>query len=85
MAASNIFAEILERIRAANVALVGAGQLPPGVQTEDDLPPDWLSLTNSGWHLLSPAQDQIPPGDVGPTLHTLAAAALDHAASRATK
>jgi arginyl-tRNA synthetase len=31
MAASNIFAEILERIRAANVALVGAGQLPPGV------------------------------------------------------
>jgi arginyl-tRNA synthetase len=31
MAASNIFAEILERIRAANESLVGAGQLPAGV------------------------------------------------------
>ena len=31
MAASNIFAEILERIRAANEGLVGAGQLPAGV------------------------------------------------------
>ncbi|MFY9837057.1 MAG: arginine--tRNA ligase [Xanthobacteraceae bacterium] len=31
MAASNVFAEILERIRAANEALVGAGQLPAGV------------------------------------------------------
>ncbi|HEX8827779.1 MAG TPA: arginine--tRNA ligase, partial [Xanthobacteraceae bacterium] len=31
MAASNVFAEILERIRAANEALVGAGHLPAGV------------------------------------------------------
>jgi arginyl-tRNA synthetase len=31
MVASNIFAEILERIRAANEALVGAGQLPAGI------------------------------------------------------
>jgi arginyl-tRNA synthetase len=28
MAASNVFAEILERVRAANEALIGAGQLP---------------------------------------------------------
>jgi arginyl-tRNA synthetase len=31
MAASNVFAEILERIRAANEALIGAGQLPAGI------------------------------------------------------
>jgi len=31
MAASNVFAEVLERIRAANEALIGAGQLPPGI------------------------------------------------------
>ena len=31
MAASNVFAEILERIRAANETLIGAGQLPPGI------------------------------------------------------
>ena len=31
MAASNVFAEILERVRAANEALIGAGQLPAGI------------------------------------------------------
>jgi arginyl-tRNA synthetase len=31
MAASNVFAEILERIRAANEALVSTGQLPAGI------------------------------------------------------
>ena len=31
MAASNVFAEILERVRAANESLIGAGQLPPGI------------------------------------------------------
>jgi arginyl-tRNA synthetase len=31
MVASNIFAEILERIRVANEALIGAGQLPAGI------------------------------------------------------
>jgi arginyl-tRNA synthetase len=31
MAASNVFAEILERIRAANEALIGGGQLPAGI------------------------------------------------------
>jgi arginyl-tRNA synthetase len=31
MAASNVFAEILERVRAANEALIDAGQLPAGI------------------------------------------------------
>jgi arginyl-tRNA synthetase len=31
MAASNVFAEILERVRAASEALIGAGQLPAGI------------------------------------------------------
>jgi arginyl-tRNA synthetase len=31
MAGRNVFAEILERIRAANEALIGAGQLPSGI------------------------------------------------------
>jgi hypothetical protein len=60
-------------------------QLPPGIETEDDLPPGWLSFTRDGWHILSPVQDRLPPGDIGPTLRNLAAAALAHAAGLATK
>jgi len=59
--------------------------LPPGVKTEDDQHPQWLPLIQDGWHILSPVQDRLPPGETGPALHTLAAAALAHAASLATK
>jgi hypothetical protein len=38
-------------------------QLPPAVETEDDLPPEWLSFACDGWHILSPVQDRLPPGD----------------------
>jgi hypothetical protein len=62
---------------------VRVDRLPPGVQTEDDLAPEWLSLVRGGWHILSPVQDQLPPGDVGPTLRKLASVALAHASSLA--
>jgi hypothetical protein len=60
-------------------------QLPPGIQTAGDLPPGWLSFARDGWHILSPVQDRLPPGDIGPMLRNLAAAALAHAAALAAK
>lgn len=59
--------------------------LPPGVQAEDDQHPEWLPFIRYGWHILSPVQDRLPPGDIGPALRNLAAAVLAHAASLATK
>jgi hypothetical protein len=60
-------------------------ELPPGVETEDDPPSEWLSFTRDGWHILSVVQERIPRGEVGPTLRMLVAAALAHAASLATR
>ena len=60
-------------------------RLPPGVETEDDLPPEWLFFARDGWYILSPVQDRLPPGAIGPTLRKLAAAAFALAASLATK
>lgn len=57
--------------------------LPPGIEIEDEQEPAWLSCVRDGWHLLSPVQNRLPRGEVGPTLRALAAAALAHAATLA--
>ena len=59
--------------------------LPPGIETEDDQHPQWLPFIRDGWHIITPWQDRLPPGQTGPTLSKLAAAALAHAASLATR
>jgi hypothetical protein len=41
-------------------------QLPPGAEIEDDLPPEWLSFARDGGHILSPVQDRLSSGDIGP-------------------
>jgi hypothetical protein len=28
--------------------------------------PEWLSFIRDGWHILSPVQERLPPGDIGP-------------------
>jgi hypothetical protein len=59
--------------RAAVAALgtdwlaVRIDQLTPRVETEDDLPPEWLSFARDGWYILSPVQDRLPSGAIGPT------------------
>jgi hypothetical protein len=60
-------------------------QLPSGIEVEDNREPAWQSCVRGGWHLLSPMQNGLPRDKVGSTLRTLAAAALDHAATLATK
>lgn len=60
-------------------------QLPSGIEIEDNQEPTGQSCVRDGWHLLSPVQNRLPPGEVGSTLRTLAAAALTHAATLATK
>lgn len=60
-------------------------QLPPSIEIEDDQGPAWQSCVRDGWHLLSPVQNGLPRGEVGATLQTLAAGALAHAATLATK
>ena len=60
-------------------------QLPPGIVTEDDPEPAWLSFAGDGWHILSPVQSQLPGADIGPALRQLVAAALANAASLASK
>jgi hypothetical protein len=59
---------------------VRVDHLPAGVETEDIWGLDWVPCTRDGWHIITPWQDRLKPGEIGPVLERLAAEALAHAA-----
>jgi hypothetical protein len=60
--------------------VVRIDHLPPGIETDDDPPPEW-SFARDGWHILSLVQSQLSGAGCERTMRELVAAALAHAAS----